>query len=170
MALAFNRINWQLLSIHFLAVPCFILGGQQLQLTRWVPMMEAYQSSGVAGMQQESGVEGLSGILSQMWTGPLYAWALAVLAGCLLSALVVWRRRESRLIPVLMFGLAIVTSWTHYYESATTRKGVHFLRGLFAHYSWEAQLLLVGSTLILIGLLPFLLTWKRTTEQAIVAL
>ena len=169
MVTAFKRINWQLLLIHFLAIPCFILGGQQLQLIRWLPMMDAYQTNGIAGMQQQSGAEGLGETVSQMWTGPLYAWGLAILIGCVLSALVVWHRRESKLILMLLFGLAIVTSWTHYYESAATRSGLRFLHGLFAHWSAEIQLLLVGSSLILIGLLPFALTWKKTDAPVAVA-
>ncbi|NVO86217.1 universal stress protein [Hymenobacter terrestris] len=52
-----------------------------------------------------------------MLTGPLYAWFVAVLLGCALSALVVRWQRESAFVPLLLFGLAIVTSWTHYYES-----------------------------------------------------
>ena len=170
MALAFNRINWQLLLIHLLAVPFLILGGQQLQLIRWLPMMDAYQANGIAGMQQESGAAGLSETVLLMQSGPLSAWILAILVGCLLSTLVIWHRRESKLIPVLLFGVAIVTSWTQYYESMTTRNGLRFLRGLFAQWSAETQLLLVGSTLILIGLLPFILTWKRPYNLVVAAM
>ena len=161
MGSAFKRINWPLLLIHFLAILCFIVGGQLLERIRWVPLRQAYQTSGLEGFRQVSGTTDMGGTLSAMWLGPLYAWLAAVLLGCALSALVMRRRGEGVAVPLLLFGLAIVTSWTHYYESKTVLQGLSPLLDLFAHGSRQTQLGIVGSAFVLLGLLPFLLTGAR---------
>jgi hypothetical protein len=78
-----------------------------------------------------------------------------------LSALVVRRQQESAVVPVLLFGLAIVTSWTHYYESEVVLQSLSFLLGWFAYGSRQTHLGLVGGIFILLGLVPFLWTWPR---------
>ncbi|MDB5270890.1 MAG: hypothetical protein JWP58_3930 [Hymenobacter sp.] len=155
----FKRINWPLLFIHFLAIPCFILGGQLLERIRWVPLRQAYQTGGLEGFRQASGTTDLAGTLSAIQLGPLYAWLAAVLLGCSLSALVMWRRREGVAVPLLLFGLAVVTSRTHYYKSKAVLQGLSSLLDVFAHSSRQTQLGIVGSAFVLLGLLPFLLTW-----------
>jgi len=160
MGPAFKRINWPLLLIHFLAIPCFILGGQLLERIRWVPLRQAYQTSGLEGFRQANGTD-LSGTLSAMWLGPLYAWGAAVLLACALSVLVMRRRREGVAVPLLLFGLAVVTSRTHYYESKAVLQGLSSLLDVFAHVSRQTQLGIVGGAFVLLGLLPFLLTGAR---------
>lgn len=161
MGLVVKRINWQLLLIHFLAIPCFILGAQLLERIRWVALRQAYQDGSLAGFQANAPAD-VSATISAMLAGPLYAWFIAVLLGCALSALVVRRQRESAVVPVLLFGLAIVTSWTHYYESKVMLQGLSSLLGLFPYGSRQTHLGLVGGTFILLGLVPFLLTWTRS--------
>ncbi|MBF9239883.1 hypothetical protein I2I05_21000 [Hymenobacter sp. BT683] len=161
MGFAFKRLNGPLLLVHFLAVPCFILGGQLLERIRWVPLRQAFQTHGLAGAHQVSGMTASEMIL-QLHLGPTYAWLGAILLGCLLSGLVVWRRRESAAIPLLLFGLAVVTSWTHYYnEPGRVMQGLSNLLALFPHASRQSQLGLVGSALLVLGVVPFLLTWPR---------
>lgn len=162
MGLVVKRINWQLLLIHFLAIPCFILGAQLLERIRWVRLRQAYQDAGLAGFAQANAPEDVSATISAMLTGPLYAWFVAILLGCALSALVVRRQRERAVIPVLLFGLAIVTSWTHYYESKVVLQGLSSLLGFFPYGSRQTHLGLVGITFILLGLVPFLLTSTRS--------
>lgn len=162
MGLVVKRINWKLLLIHFLAIPCFIVGAQLLERIRWVPLRQAYQNGGLAGFRQANAPEDLSATISAMLTGPLYAWFVAVLLGCALSALVVRWQRESAVIPLLLFGLAIVTSWTHYYESEVVLQGLSSLLALFTYGSRQTHLGLVGGTFILLGLVPFLLTVTRS--------
>lgn len=159
----FKRINGYLLIVHFLAIPCFILGSQLLEKIRWIPISEAYRTGGDDGLIQAMGGAGeLGATLTRMYSGPLYAWLAAVLIGCVLSALVVHHRREHRAIPAVLFGLAIVTSWTHYYESQPVKQGLSYLLHLFPNVSYQIQLCLVGGLLLVLGLVPFLLTWSRS--------
>lgn len=161
MGFAFKRLNGRLLLVHFLAIPCFILGGQLVERIRWVPLRQAYQTHGLAGAQQVSGMAP-SEIILQLWWGPACAWLGAILLGCLLSGLVVWRLRESAALPLLLFGLAVVTSWTRYYdEPGRVMHGLSYLLGLFPHASRQTQLGLVGGTLLVLGMVPFLLTWPH---------
>jgi hypothetical protein len=132
-----------------------------LERIRWVPLRQAYQTSGLEGFRQASGTTDLGGTLSAMWLGPLCAWLAAVLLGGALSALVMRRRREGVAVPLLLFGLAVVTSRTHFYESKAVLQGLSSLLDLFAHGSRQTQLGIVGGAFVLLGLLPFLLTGTR---------
>lgn len=100
-------------------------------------------------------------VITSMQAGPLYAWGAAILLGCCLSALVVWHRGESRLLPVLLLGAALVSSWTHYYQSQPINRLLAYLRWPLEAWPVEVRLAVVGGALVLLGLLPFLLTWRR---------
>jgi hypothetical protein len=162
MGLAIKRINWQLLLVHFLAIPFFILGARLLEGIRWVPLRQAYQTGGIEAFRQANAPEDLGATISAMLTGPLYAWFVAILLGCVLSALVVRRQRESAAIPVLLFVLAYVTSRTQYYESKVVLQGVSSLLGWFTYGSRQTHLGVVGGIFILLGLVPFMVTWNRS--------
>jgi hypothetical protein len=167
MAFSFKRINGPLLLVHFLAIPCFIIGSQLLEKIRWIPMREAYRTGGDDELiQAMAGAGELSGTLARMYSGPLYAWLAAIVLGCVLSALVVHHRRENWALPAVLFGLAIVTSWTHYYESQPVKHGLSYLLHLVARVSYQTQLCLVGGMLLVLGLVPFLLTWSRPALTA----
>lgn len=156
-----KRVNWQLLLLHFLAIPCLILGVQQLQTIRWVPVIQVFQKSGLEGIQKQFPSLSMGEMIAGITMGPLYSWALAVLLGCLLSTVIVWRRQESWLIPMLLFGLTTISSWTHYYESKAVYNALAHMRLFFQAWPLETQLSIVGSTLLIIGLLPFIFTWKN---------
>ena len=100
--------------------------------------------------------------VSAMLSGPLYAWGVAVLLGCALSTLVVRRQRQRAAVPVLLFGLATVTSWTHYYESKVVLQALSVLLGWFAYGARQTHLGVVGGMFILLGLVPFMVTWNRS--------
>jgi hypothetical protein len=158
MNIQFKPINWRLLLLHFLAVPFLIIGAQQLERIRWIPIVTVYQQRGVMGLQQLN--MGIAEMITGMLAGPLYAWAWSLVGGCLLSMLVVWQRQESKLIPVLLFGLATVSSWTHYYESEPVVHVLAYLRGSFPTWSMSTRFGL-GGALLCLGLLPFIFTWQR---------
>jgi hypothetical protein len=162
-----KKINWSLLGLHALAIPFLILGARQLQAIRWQAIARVYQQSGLAGLQQHYPTWKASDMLASMFMGPLYAWGLAVLLGCVLSAGVVWQRRESWLIPLGILCLSIVSSWSHYYESAVVNSALAWLRWPLEAYSAESRLGFAGGLLVIVGLLPFLFTWERTptTQQ-----
>jgi len=82
---------------------------------------------------------------------------LAIMAACLLSSLVVWRRRESLLIPILLFIGALVSSWTQYCERSIVRKALAFLRYPFEQFPLEVRLAIVGGALVAIGIILLLL-------------
>lgn len=160
MPIRLPRINWRLLLLHFLSIPLLILGARQLALIRYAGIMELWAKGGVqAVIDSPSGLraEDIAGLIGD----PLYAWFLAILAGCILSALVVWHRRESKLLPVALFVLATVTSWTHYYESEAVKSGLAYLRSPFEAWPLAIRLGILGSGLLILGCLPFLLTWRR---------
>lgn len=166
MPIQLPRINWRLLLLHFLSIPFFIIGAQQWALAPYVEIITLYQQEGMQAIQNSSQghaliVKNLPGLIAD----PLYAWFLAILAGCALSALVVWHRRESKLLPVALFILAIVTSRTHYYESEAVKSGLAYLRWPFEAWPLATRLGIVGSGLLLLGCLPFLFTWRRPVQE-----
>jgi len=154
-------LNWPLLAWHVLAIPFLIVGAQQLQAIRWIAMAQVYEQRGLAGFQQYYPTLNMAGWVSAMWMGPLYAWALALSLGCLLSAGIVWQRRESWLIPGLVLGLSVVSSWTHYYESAFVKAALVWVRWPVEALAAESRLGFAGGILVLAGLLLFWLSWKR---------
>lgn len=156
MSLRLKRVNWSLLACHFLAIPFLLLGAQQLQLIRWAPLMRTYQKQGVEGVLQQQSDK--AKFIAELWMGPGYALILAVLVGCIFSAIVVRYRRESWLIPLFLLVLGITSSWTRYYESKPVSYGLALLRWPFENYSIEVRFAVVGSILVASGLLPFLLT------------
>jgi hypothetical protein len=156
-----KNINWPLLAWHVLAIPFLILGAQQLQAIRWLAMAQVYHERGLAGFQQHYPTLDIPVWLGEMSMGPLYAWALAVGLGCLLSASIVWLRRESWAIPLLVLGVSVVSSWTHYYESAAVKSLLVWVRWPVEALSAESRLGFAGGILILTGLIIFLLTWRK---------
>lgn len=166
MSFRFLRINWHFLFLHFLSVPLFILGARQLALIPYARILQLYQQGGIKAIQESNQSHRVtSEFISGLIASPLYAWFLAILASCALSALVVWHRRESKLLPVALFVLAIVTSWTHYYESKAALKGMAFLRWPLEAWPLATRLGIVGPVLLMIGCLPFLLTWQRPVRE-----
>lgn len=164
MAIRFKSINWRLLILHFLSIPLFILGAQQVVLIPYAEIITLYKQGGMQAVADSSKglpVEDIVGIM----THPLYAWFLAILAGCMLSALVVWHRRESKLLPIALFIFSIVTSWTQYYKSEAVKSGLAYLQWPFEAWSLATQLGIVGSGLLILGCLPFLLTWRRPVSE-----
>lgn len=164
MSSQLSRINWRLLLLHFLSMPLLILGARQLALVPYAEMIILYQKGGIQAMKDSPQVftaADIGGLIAD----PLYAWFLAILAGCALSALVVWHRRESKLLPIALFVLAIVTSWTHYYEREAVKSGLAFLRWPFEAWPLATRLGIVGSGLLILGCLPFLLTWRRPIPE-----
>jgi hypothetical protein len=156
-----QHLNWPVLAQHVLAIPFLIIGAQQLQAIRWIAMAQVYEQRGPTGFQQYYPTLNMADWISAMLIGPLYAWALAVLLGCLLSAGIVWQRRESWLIPMLVVGLSVVSSWTHYYESAFVKSLLVWVRWPVEALSAESRLGFAGGLLVLTGLLLFWLSWKR---------
>lgn len=160
--LLLKRMNWCMLAIQSIALPFLTLGLQQLQLIRWVSFIQAYNRHGFEGIRQVlppemSGAELITGIV----VGPHYAAASALLMGCLFSTLVVWRRQESKLLPLLLLGVAILLSRTGYARSTVVLKILAGLRWPFEQWPVEVRLGLVGCTLVGVGTGLFWLTWKR---------
>lgn len=155
-----KRVNWGLLAYHLLAILLLVIGTQQLQLVRWVPLMQAYQQQGIEGVAQRS--DNMGATLAALWMGPLYALVVAVIVGCLLSSIVVVHQRASRLIPPILFVLSIVASWTRYYKSRFVTEVLALLRWPLEALPLEVRLAIVGSGLIIIGFLVFWLTKKKS--------
>jgi hypothetical protein len=124
-----------------------------------VPFLKAYQKQGIEGAAQQSG--NMAETVAALWMGPNYALLLAVAVGCVLSGIVVGYRRESWLIPVLLYLLGITSSWTRYYKSEFVSNGLALLRWPLEAWSLEARLAIIGSLLITIGLVPFFLTKNK---------
>lgn len=160
MPIHLRPFNWRLFALHFLAIPLLILGARQLQIIPYASLLKVYQQEGMEAMHKASG-QPIGELISTLMTGPLYASTGAVLIGCLLSALIVWHRRESRMIPVLLFAATTVSGWTGYETSPLVYKGLSFLRWPLEAWPMEVRLAVVGGGLVVLGLLPFLLTWRR---------
>lgn len=154
-----KRINWKLLACHFLAIPFLVIGAQQLQLIRWVPLLKAYQKQGVEGVAQQSG--SMAETVAALWMGSTYALVLAVVAGCVLSGIIIGYRSESWLIPVFLFLLGITSSWTRYYKSEFVTNGLALMRWPFEVWSLETRLAIIGSLLSAVGLALLLLTKNK---------
>lgn len=174
MAFQFKPVNWRLLAQHLLAIPFLVVGARQLQLVKSAAWLELYVHDKAQAMQKVPPSFGNAEFIAWLSVGPLVVWFLAIVLGCALSALVVWRRRESWLIPIGLFFLAIVTSWTRYYESKAVLGSLAFLRLLFEAWPLEVQLGIVGGALIAVGLLLLLLPlrWRigaGTTATPLVA-
>lgn len=99
--------------------------------------------------------------VAALWMGPNYALLLAVIAGCVLSGIIVGYRRESWLIPVLLFLLGITSAWMRYYKSEFVANGLVLLRWPFEVWSLETRLVITGSLLSAVGLVPLLLTKNK---------
>ncbi|WP_426493354.1 hypothetical protein [Hymenobacter sp. 102] len=156
----FRPINWRLLLLHFLATFLLIMGARQLYVIPYVSFLEVYQRDGIEAMQKASG-QSIGQLTFDLVAAPLYARFAAVLISCLLSALVVWHRRESKLIPVLLFVSTIISGRTGYEKSSYVHTALAFLRSPLEAEPKELGLAVVGGILILLGLLLFLLTWRR---------
>ncbi len=167
----FKRINWLLLLVHSVAIFCLILGGQFLVEMWWEAQRQGAQTIGEEALQQMNSTEKHVLIL-WMFGGHMFTWFLAILLGCLLSGVVVWRRRESAAIPVLLFSGAMaipvllfsgamVISWPHFYEHGEVVHRLHWLLRL-PHVSRYIQLGFVGGLLVVLGLVCILLTWNRS--------
>lgn len=166
MTFRLNHINWRLLLLHFLSIPLLILGAREWALVPYAEIITLYQQGGTQAIQDSPQGQALTAVdIGGLIVNPIYAWLLAILAGCALSALVVWHRRESKLLPVALFVLAIVTSWTHYYKSEAVKSGLAYLRWPFEAWPLATQLGIVGSGLLILGCLPFLLTWRRPVSE-----
>ncbi|RSK46228.1 hypothetical protein [Hymenobacter perfusus] len=164
MTFRLSRINWRLLLLHFLSVPLLILSARQLALIPYAEILELYEQEGMqAVIDSPRGLksEDLAGLILD----PLYAVLLAILVSCVFSALVVWHRRESKLLPIALFMFAIVTSWTHYYKSEAVKSGLAYLQWPFEAWPLATCLGIVGSGLLILGCLPFLLTWRRPVSE-----
>lgn len=164
MPIQLSHINWRLLLLHFLAMPLLILGAREWALVPYAEIITLYKQGGMQAVVDSSQglpVEAIAGIM----THPLYAWALAILTGCMLSALVVWHRRESKLLPILLFVLAIASSRTQYDKSEAVMTGLAFLRWPFEAWPLAIRFGVVGSVLLILGCLPFLLTWRRPVQE-----
>ncbi|MDF7812937.1 hypothetical protein [Hymenobacter sp. YC55] len=157
-------IHWRLFTMHLLAVPFLIIGGQQLQAVQLAGVVDVYQQGGMKALSDYPLL--LPELITRVYTGPLYTWALAVLVACFGSALVVWRRRESWLIPLLLFAVAISSSWTHYYNSKLMNTVMAFLRWPFESLPMPVRLGIVGTALTTIGisLLLWQLRWHVNTS------
>ncbi|TYZ12582.1 hypothetical protein FY528_04600 [Hymenobacter lutimineralis] len=160
MPIRLKPINWRLLLLHLLSIPLLILGARQLALAPYAEMITLYQKGGTRAIKDSPQVFNAADI-GGLIADPIYAWFLAILAGCALSALVVWHRRESKLLPVALFILSIVTSWTHYDESEAAQSGLAYLQWPFKAWPLATRLGIVGAGLLVLGCLPFLFTWRR---------
>lgn len=164
MPIQLSRINWRLLLLHFLSISLFILGAREWALAPYAEIITLYQQGGMQAIPDSPQVlttADIGGLIAD----PIYASLLAILVGCILSALVVWHRRESKLLPIALFILAIVTSWTHYYKNEAVKSGLAYLRWPFEAWPLATRLGIVGSGLLLLGCLPFLLTWRRPVSE-----
>ncbi|MBC6697168.1 hypothetical protein [Hymenobacter sp. BT190] len=164
MPIQLSRINWRLLFLHFLSISLFILGARQLALIPYAELLTLYERGGMRALENSPQVFRATDI-GGLIAAPLYAWFLAILGGCMLSALVVWHRRESKLLPVALFVLAILTSRTHCYEIEVVKSGLAYLRSPFEVWPLATRLGIVGSVLLLVGCLPFLFTWRRPVPE-----
>jgi len=149
-------INWRLLARHVLAIPCLLLGARQLQAIRTADIVQAYQEHGMQGLRNMPHQYTLEEMTFKLQSEPLYAGFVAMMLGCLLSALVVWRQRESFLIPLLLLAAAFLSSRTHYYKSEVVRTGLTLLRWPLESWPLAARLAVVGGSLVTVGVLLLL--------------
>jgi len=154
-------INWRLLARHLLAIPCLLLGARQLQAIRTADIVQAYQQHGMQGLSDMPHQYTIEEMTFKLQSEPLYAGFVAMMLGCLLSALMVWRQRESLLIPVLLLAAAFLSSRTHYYKSEVVRTGLTLLRWPLESWPLVVRLAVVGGALMAVGLLLLLVPPPR---------
>ncbi|MCR5888299.1 hypothetical protein LRS06_11085 [Hymenobacter sp. J193] len=164
MPIRLKPINWRLLALHLLGIPFLVLGARQVATIPYTEIIELYRMGGMKAIF-DAPLSHLAEEINGLLVSQVYSWFLAILASCVFSALVVWHRRESKLLPVALFGLAILTSWTHYDESMAVKRGLAFLQWPFEAWPLATRLGIVGSALLMLGFLPFLFTWQRPVQE-----
>ncbi|TYZ12583.1 hypothetical protein FY528_04605 [Hymenobacter lutimineralis] len=158
-------INWRLLGLHLLGIPFMALGMQELFLIRQVWLIrlglrygdDAWKHIPANYLQAET----VNDIL--MWQ--LSANPVGILLGCLLLSIIVWRRRESWLLPVLLFVGGILLNWSQLYSLSYLHNLLIILRGSIEAANIHYRLAILGAFLVLIGMLPFLFTWQRPVQE-----
>ncbi|MBD2714255.1 hypothetical protein KBK19_04325 [Microvirga sp. STR05] len=169
MAIHLNPINWRLLALHLLGIPFLVLGMQELFLIRHVWFIQLALRYGTANVGQHipAGYSGAQLISELYLREPLAAFVAIVLA-CVLLSSIVWRRRESWLLPLLLFVGGVVLNWSQLYSLSFVQNLPKVLHGSLEAPTAQYRLAVVGLLLLAIGLLPFLYTWRKPVAPATV--
>ncbi|RPD49734.1 hypothetical protein DNI29_02740 [Hymenobacter sediminis] len=169
MAFRLKRINWRLLGLHLLSVPFIVLGLRQLLFIRHVKIVRLrllYGDEFWRHIDLKATNSTLSSLVSELYLFKPLAFLFAILIACSLLGLIAWRRRESLLLPFLLFVGGVLLNWTGLYSTPFVLGFQRLLTGDAMAASIYYRLAISGSLLVLIGMFPLLYTWRRPDESA----
>jgi hypothetical protein len=170
MAFRLRRINWRLLGLHLLSLPFLVLGMQQLFLIRHIEILRyfielrtRYGEDFITHLTLPAGYESSAQLIMELTMRDATAIIPALLIACSLCGVVAWRRRESLLLPLLLFLGHFLYNVSGFYTEPAVKALLHFLRGYpLTDYHAKWRLAIVGMALLVLGLLPFYFSWKKT--------
>jgi hypothetical protein len=175
MASRLRRINWRLLGLHLLSLPFLVLGMQQLFLI-WhidyaIAITEARARFGddfLIHFALPAGYKSVLELVLAMQMRDGMAILVALLIACILSGLIAWRRRESLLLPLLLFLGHFLYNISGLYAEPAVKSIVGFLHsGSLLAPNAKLRLATAGTLLLIVGLLPFFFSWQKTTTPQV---
>jgi hypothetical protein len=174
MAFRLKRINWRLLGLHLLSLPMLVLGMQKLFLIRHIDFARSvtelkarYGKNYLAHLTLPVGYDSSAQLILELEMRDAIAILLALLIACTLSGIVAWRRQESLLLPLLLFLGHFLYNVSGFYAEPIVRTTVSFLHGSLLAPNAKLRLAIAGVLLLVVGLLPFLFSWRKTTTLQI---
>jgi hypothetical protein len=170
MAFRLKRINWRLLGLHLLSLPFLVLGMQQLFLIRHIDFVRSatelktrYGKDYLAHLTLPVGYNSSAQLILELEMRDAIAILLALLVACTLSGIIAWRRRESLLLPLLLFLGHFLYNVSGFYTEPAAKATIGFLHGgSLLDPNPKLRLAIAGFILLMVGLLPFFFSWKRS--------
>lgn len=168
MAFRLKRINWRLLGLHLLSLPFLVLGMQQLFLIRHldyaISITKLRTLSGrdfITHFTLPAGYQSIAQLVFEMEMRDGLAILVALIIACILSGLIAWRRRESLLLPLLLFLGHFLYNLSGFYTEPAVKSTIGFLHGSLLAPNAKMRLAITGVILLVVGLLPFFFSWRR---------
>ncbi|WP_460553141.1 hypothetical protein [Hymenobacter daeguensis] len=152
----------RVLAVQTIAVVLLVIGVRQLFLIRDIDAIELANRYGVSEVAKHLQVkygDAMSEKIASMMTRDAYATTLAIVVGCFLSAIIIWRSAVTRLLPIGLFLCSILISKSGFYHSRFVLAITNLPHYMFHLFSTEAML---GATGVLfIGVAVLVLFNKR---------
>ncbi|WP_303310072.1 hypothetical protein [Hymenobacter sp. BT730] len=169
MAIRLKPITWRLLALHMISVPFLVLGMQQLFLIQYIDLVQRltelqthYGQEYAAHFSLPPGFDSFAQLILELELRDAKATFLALLIACTLSGIVVWHRRESLLIPLMLFlSQPLVFGLSGFYKEPVVTTAINLLYSISSNPVGKLQLAVVGSLLFIVGVLPFCITWRK---------
>lgn len=168
MPIHFRRINWRLLALHLAGLPFTALGLRQLFLIRQVKFVRLRLQYGEEFWRhidvKTTVSSALGSLILELQLLETHALLYAIVMACLLLGLIAWRRRESLLLPLLLFLGSVVLGRAGFLSDSFLLSFRKWLMGDVMADSVYYRLALSGGFFLLVGVVPFLLTWRRPDD------